>query len=165
MSDELIKKFCRENGIENFSVSIEENASKKGDNYLGNISLIAVRDEDANKVVHLVLKAAETNPNVRAQMPIRDAYEREVFLYETVLPTFEAFQQRHPMKYPFKAFTKLVGSSLEQGQECLLMENIKCQGFTMLQRTKTMDDHHISLVFREIAKLHSISLGLILIIF
>ncbi|CAG9770979.1 unnamed protein product [Ceutorhynchus assimilis] len=155
----LVEQISKKNGFENFSITVEQ-GSNKGDNYLGNIFLITVKENDENLKKCFILKCAESNEEVRKQMPIHDAYEREVFLYQTVLPTFEEFQKKYNMKYPFKAFIKLLGSSLEKNKEFLLMENIKDQGFKMLNRKKTMDEKHIALVMKELGKLHSVSLAM-----
>ncbi|ERL84199.1 uncharacterized protein LOC125505062 [Dendroctonus ponderosae] len=157
--ESLLNEVCAQDGFKDFTFSVEEGC-KKGDNFLGNVRIINVKENGMSKEKSYVLKCAETDLRVRSQIPVHSLYERERFVYETLLPTFEIFQQSRALKYPFKSYTKLRGCSVKDGDECLLMNNIKDAKFQMLDRKNGMDADHVSHVFRELAKFHSVSLAM-----
>lgn len=156
--ESLLNKVCAQDGFKDFSFSVEAGC-KKGDNYLGNVRLIKVKENREDKRKSYVLKCAESDLRVRAQIPVHTFFERESFVYKTLLPTFEAFQQRMALKHPFQSYTKLRACSVGDADEFLLMDNIKEAKFQMLDRKNGMDADHVSHVFKELAKLHSVSLG------
>lgn len=66
--------------------------SNKGDNYVGLVYCIKVEGVESGnaKIIHLILKAVPTNGPDRDLMQSRKMFQREIFFYREVLPTFKA---------------------------------------------------------------------------
>ncbi|XP_066250418.1 uncharacterized protein [Euwallacea similis] len=156
----LVNQVALKEGFINYEFSVEE-ISKIGGNYLGTIYRVTVKEKGNHKHKKFILKCALKNVEVRSELPFQDIYHRELFMYQTVLPTLETFQEKVGLVMPFKAYTKCLQGSLEEGQECLLMEDLAEIGYkTLDDKTKPLDQTHLDLVLHEVAKLHSISLAM-----
>ncbi|KAG5880139.1 hypothetical protein JTB14_002159 [Gonioctena quinquepunctata] len=154
---DLIKKIAQENGCFDFEVDTCP-GTVKGDNYLGIITKVTVKNE--GKKMELILKAAATSEALRKITPIHIIYNREIFMYETVFSEFRRFQEEHNISDPFLGYAKLLGKCSDEGSECLVMENMLERGYKLWDRKKPMDSEHISAVFREYAKFHAVSLAM-----
>ncbi|XP_066156754.1 uncharacterized protein [Euwallacea fornicatus] len=156
----LINEVALKEGFKNHEFSVEE-ITKIGGNYLGTIHRVTVKEKDVHNHKKFILKVALKNAEVRAQLPFQDIYQRELFMYQTVLPLFETFQEKIGLGMPFKAHPKCFQGSVEEGQECLLMEDLAETGYkTLDDRTKPLDQNHLNLVLHEVVKLHSVSLAM-----
>ncbi|KAL1517401.1 hypothetical protein ABEB36_001168 [Hypothenemus hampei] len=151
---EFVRAFVENQGFKGNPLIIEP-ACKKGDNYLGRIFAISIND-----VQHWIIKCVEDNQAIRAQLPLNEIFRREVILYEKVLPEFERFQRRVNLKYPFTSVAKYFGSILDEGDECLILDDVKNHNYIMLERKIAMDHQHVLIVIEEMAKFHSISLAM-----
>ncbi|KAG5880138.1 hypothetical protein JTB14_002158 [Gonioctena quinquepunctata] len=154
---DLIKIIAHQNGFSNFEVETCP-GTVKGDNYLGVITRVTVKNEE--KKMELILKAATTSEALRKSTPIHIIYNREIFMYGTVFEEFKKFQKEHNISDPFLGYAKLFGKCLDEGSECLVMENLLERGYKLWERKKPMDSEHISAVFREYAKFHAVSLAM-----
>lgn len=155
----LLKKQVEETGLKNFDLQIEK-GSIKGDNYLGVIAKIEVtgKDDKGKEVTQdYIVKSAPKSEGFRNLAPIRLAYEREIFVYNFVLPEFMKFQEQRKVKNPFKSFAKCLKTSFEDKDEALIMEDMRQYGFKMQNRKVPLSYGHVRLIIKEIAKVHAFS--------
>lgn len=139
-----------------------ENISKKGDNYLGQILSLKVvfRTELNNeKAINFVLKAAPRDDS-RNFLPVDKLYQREIYVYTTVLPAFEEFQRIRCVTRPLSSVTKCYNTTTEYGFEGLLFEDLKAANFALWDKRKPMDEEHASAVLRELARFHALSFAM-----
>lgn len=152
----LIRNIAVNNSFSELDVHAKA-GSQKGDNYMGIITSITLKNEE--KEMSLVLKTSHSNEQYRNEAKIKEAFEREVYFYETILPELSDFQKQNKMPHPFEGFPTYFGSHVEDNMECLVMEDIRKLGYGMWNRKKAMDKSHIMAVVEEYAKLHSVSLA------
>lgn len=149
---ELLRKIAKENGFNDFELE-EIPPSSKGDNYLGEILGIIIRDHE--KELELFMKLYPQNDNFRKALPVQEIFGKEVLLYEKVLPQFAKFQK--DIKDAFHSFAKYYGKCEIDYNECLILENLVNKGYSLWDRRAPMNKEHISLVMSELGKLHAIS--------
>ncbi|XP_050296034.1 uncharacterized protein LOC126735953 [Anthonomus grandis grandis] len=154
----LIKNAVEKNGISNATITADV-GSIKGDNYLGIIHTVIARADKGDEGLHFILKSAPSNEHFRKRAKINKLFKHEAYLYETAIGSIQEFQQKFNLKQPFTGAAKYYGCILEDGNESILMENLKEYGYNLWERTKPMDDAHITAVFTEYARFHAASMA------
>uniref|UniRef100_A0A6P7GGL7 Uncharacterized protein LOC114338723 n=1 Tax=Diabrotica virgifera virgifera TaxID=50390 RepID=A0A6P7GGL7_DIAVI len=154
---ELIDKVAKENGFGDYEV-ISNAGSVKGDNFLGIINSIIVKNSE--KTLNLILKSAHTNEAFRNAAPIHNIFTREIYLYEQVFGEFKKFQNKHNIINQFVSIPKAYLCSSEVGKEALLMENLKTEGYKLWNKKIPMNPGHVKEVLKEYAKFHAVSLAM-----
>ncbi|XP_072379903.1 uncharacterized protein [Diabrotica undecimpunctata] len=153
----LIDRIASENGFTDYEI-ITSSGSSKGDNFLGVITAITIKDK--KKSLDLILKSSYTNKGFREAAPVKDIYAREIFLYERVFKEFKKFQEEHNIEDPFESVPKCYLCFTEDGLECLVMENLKTQHYDLWDKKVPMNPGHIKAVLIEYAKFHAVSLAM-----
>nr|AEV76946.1 putative juvenile hormone-inducible protein [Phyllotreta striolata] len=154
---ELIGKIAKENGFDEYKVETSS-GSIKGDNFLGIVTTVCVKNDD--KTLELILKSAHESETFRKAAPLREAYLREIYLYENVFSQFDKYQNDYNVEDPFKSYAKLYGCNKDDGNECLVMENLKTQGYQLWNKHNPMNPGHISAVLKEYAKFHATNIAM-----
>lgn len=150
----------KKEGISNYNLDVSGN-STKGDGYLGEITFVKVSATLSKvKDIHLVVKSAKDSDELRKQTPVKEAYEREIFIYTKVFPVFREFQQSCSSETPFNKLAKCYTASSENKKEALIMENLKMIGFEIHDRKQPQNLNHALFVFRSYGGLHAISLAM-----
>ncbi|XP_023012806.2 uncharacterized protein [Leptinotarsa decemlineata] len=152
----LIEQIAHQNGFDVFDLEVSS-GSEKGDNYLGIITRVTVKDE--KRKIELILKSASTNDAFRRSAPVHKLFCREIHIYDKIFPAFQMFQKEFNIPDPFLGHAKLYGKSQKNGNECLIMENLIESGYSMWNRKQPMDSAHILAVLCEYAKFHATSLA------
>ncbi|XP_050316397.1 uncharacterized protein LOC126750728 [Anthonomus grandis grandis] len=155
-----IEKIAKDHGFKNFTITITNTAANETDGYIGVIEAGCIKDKNSDKTISLVIKKAPLSINFRKQFPLREAFEREIYIYEKVFPEFLSFQTIHNVAKVFNNFPKVYGCIDDEYKETLIMENLKEAGFKLTDRTKPLDANHLNLVLKTYAKLHAISYGM-----
>ncbi|XP_050499198.1 uncharacterized protein LOC126879897 [Diabrotica virgifera virgifera] len=153
----LIDRIASENGFTDYEI-ITSSGSSKGDNFLGVLTAITIKDKE--KSLDLILKSSHTNKGFREAAPIKEIYNREIFLYERVFKEFKKFQEEHNIEDPFDSVPKCYSSFTEEGLECLVMENLKTQQYELWDKKVPMNPGHIKAVLIEYAKFHAVSFAM-----
>lgn len=155
--NKLIEKIAKDNGFSDYEL-ITNPGSEKGDNFLGILTTVTIKNED--KRLELILKAAHQSEAFRKAAPLRVAYIREIFIYEHIFEEFKKFQEEYNIPNPFDSYVKMYAASTLDGHECFVMENLKVEGFKLWDKKVPMNAGHISKVIKEYAKFHAISIAL-----
>ncbi|XP_052835518.1 uncharacterized protein LOC128252097 isoform X1 [Drosophila gunungcola] len=134
------------------SVDIKS-ALGKGENYgavLTRIRIVFIIGLDGQVEEHLIAKTAleDEDAETRRKKAPYDIYNRELEIYGQVLPKLQrlAGEQLCP---------KVVHIDRQRG--ALIMEDLSHKGFVMAPRLQRLDEQHVSLVLRKLAKMQAAS--------
>ncbi|XP_050499200.1 uncharacterized protein LOC126879898 isoform X2 [Diabrotica virgifera virgifera] len=153
----LVDSIARENGFTDYEV-ITSSGSSKGDNFLGVLTAITIKDKE--KSLDLILKSSHTNKGFREATPIKEIFSREIYIYEQVFKEFKKFQEEHSIEDPFESVPKFYSSFAEDELEGLVMENLKTQQYELWDKKVPMNPGHIKAVLIEYAKFHAVSFAM-----
>ncbi|GJQ82626.1 hypothetical protein Trydic_g19647 [Trypoxylus dichotomus] len=81
-------------------------------------------------------------------------YANETYFYHTVYPAYTKFISDRNVQNGFKEAPKCYGTTTKNA---IALENLRHKGFTLHDRKKVMDQKHIDLVLRALAKFHATS--------
>ncbi|KAL1501073.1 hypothetical protein ABEB36_006471 [Hypothenemus hampei] len=157
-----IEDFLKKRRYSKYELELTGNSSK-ADGYLGEVTFVKVltgigREEE--KIYNLVVKSAKKSAELRRQTPIKDVFEREMFMYSKVFPAFKAFQQEHHLERPFMKFAKCYSVFNENQREAIILQNLKYLEFNVHDRKTSQDLEHVLLTFSNYGKLHALSLAM-----
>ncbi|EDV46029.2 uncharacterized protein Dere_GG18847 [Drosophila erecta] len=135
-----------------------ERASAKGDNYLGVVWRLQAAS-DSNR--SLVVKLPPQNRVRRKQFFARPCFLRETAAYEVFLPLTEMIQERWKISGGdrFRQHALCFGTRLDEPNECIVLEDLSCAGFSLHNRFLDLSVEHVRRVMVTYAKLHAISLA------
>lgn len=159
--EKWLNRFTEKQKIRNCEVRIS-GSSEKGDNYLGDITFVEISgdSETGRKNYSLVVKCGKKSTQLRDIMPIRSVFENEIYFYTKVLPVFMEFQREKGVKEPFDNVAKCYDAFIMDDMEVLILENVKNLGFSLHNRSNSMNKEHILKVVRTYGKFHAISFAL-----
>lgn len=168
----LRQVLIKELGSDKIDMSIET-GSKKGDNYVGivyrvNGKLKGVSNGDANNnkdksSINLILKVAPTNKARRESFSSRDAFLREIEMYDEVLPMFRQFQESNciiPEENGFHEYPKCYKTIRSDMDETLVLQDLRDGRFEMYCRFKLITIDHVRLIMKALGKFHGLSFAL-----
>ncbi|KAJ8926076.1 hypothetical protein NQ315_009932 [Exocentrus adspersus] len=141
-----------EEGVTDYHLDVSGNTTD-GDGYLGEVTFVKIKAP--NKDIHLVVKSAKASEEFRKKTPIKQAYDRETYMYTKVFPVLEQFRKECLHQFP-----RCYGACAEDRKEALIMEDLKMSGFEVHDRRRPQNLNHALLVFRNYGKYHAVSLGL-----
>ncbi|XP_065156830.1 uncharacterized protein [Atheta coriaria] len=133
-------------------------SSKKGDGYTGTVRAVTIIG--SNKKLEVVFKYSHRDPRVHENLPLREIYINEIQFYEEIAPAFASFQARYNVEQPFNNTAKYYGCINEALNECLALENLRCNNHDLWDRKKLMDSAHLELALKTFAKLHGTSMAM-----
>ncbi|XP_072377604.1 uncharacterized protein [Diabrotica undecimpunctata] len=153
----LVDRIAIANGFTDYEI-ITTSGSNKGDNFLGILTAITIKNKE--KSLDVILKTSETNKQVRDSTPFRDLYKREIFLYERVFEEFKKFQEEYNIEDRFESVPKFYLSFTEDELEGFVMENLKTQQYQMWNKKVPINPEHTKAVLIEYAKFHAVALAM-----
>ncbi|XP_030766423.1 uncharacterized protein LOC115890359 isoform X1 [Sitophilus oryzae] len=154
-----LKEIIQKQRIPNYSVEVKK-VMEDGDGYLGVLTGLNILDTEGNKKLSFAIKTAPKSKKLREMFPTRNTFLREIYVYETLFPEFQNFQEQYHISKPFNSTPKYYGSSSEDLNEMIVLENLKESKYKLHTRREPMDSHHLSLVMAEYARLHAVSLAM-----
>lgn len=148
----------------------QEAGSKHGDGFVATmlaVTLIGKRkigDIIDDSKLHLMCKLLPENVNRRDLFDTSTIFEHEIYVYNEILSAFDQFQREKniPSEDRFNEYPKCFGtaSDLEKGEHVIIMENLKCTGYGMWDKTKLIDYETVCLYMKTLGKLHALSFAL-----
>lgn len=156
---QFIDEIATAEGFKYYKLELDQ-GSLKGDNYLGVISMVTVREILTKKELHLILKSALQGEELRKKIPVHEVYERENFFYGVIMKELSTLQKDHKVKESFDGTARYFGGLNDFNEECLLLQNLKEIGFNLWDRKKPMDSHHVGAVMAQYGKFHALSYAL-----
>ncbi|KAF2901787.1 hypothetical protein ILUMI_04403 [Ignelater luminosus] len=157
----LLKAVAEEACLQNYKIEKAPGAVK-GDGYLGYITAICISgktDSGKEKTLHLVVKSASKSDAARVETPLAELFDREIYMYNTVIPTFQKFEKQRNV-CPFSSSAKCYQACMLEKSEALILQNLKEDGYSVWERRLPMEHDHVSLVMREYGRFHAISFAM-----
>lgn len=163
----LLEDVARRKGFQKPRYAVSA-GSKVGDNYLGVIYRVEVTEEGGGRpALRLIFKGMPVSAKRREQMRVVNFFDNEFHVYRTVLPALASFlsdkgvdEVKTPGAFPGVPRCHDAISGGEEGQDTLVLEDMRPLGFTMHDRRVGLDEHHIRVVFRSLAFLHASSMAM-----
>jgi thiamine kinase-like enzyme len=91
---------------------------------------------------------------------VKEAFLNEIYVYDTLFPSFMKFQQERGVKDPFDKVPKCYGTFTTENMEVIALENLKKNGYILWDRKKPLTRAHIDMVVKEYGKYHVISIAM-----
>jgi thiamine kinase-like enzyme len=156
-----LRPVLKKENLENYSIHIS-GSTEKGDGYLGDVTFVDVRGTNTNekKSYEFVIKSGKKSSQLREMIPVRNAFENEIYFYNEILPVFREFQAEKGITDPFDNTPKFYDSIIEEEMEVLILGNMKTNGYSLHDRFDPMDQEHIRKIIKVYGKLHAISFAL-----
>lgn len=141
-----------------------------GDNYGSTMLLVDVdlKNVKTGKVntLNTVAKTVPTNEFIVQMFQPEITFNKEIELYNTIIPTLQQFQKDHGIKDVIDFVPKFYGGrlGLEEGKydqnAVLLLENLKIEGYVTENRNVGFDFSTTKLILQKLAQFHAIPLAL-----
>lgn len=159
-----LKQLIAKSGINNYEVKLSP-ASKKGDNYLGTLYRVEIisTDNDNDTKLNLICKIPSSDWGSEDNwQKIHIPYEREVYVYNVILKSFEKLQNDKNLNenQKFASYALCHVASDVNKKEFLILEDLHARNFVMFDKRKQMDFSHITLVAKGLAKYHALSFAM-----
>jgi thiamine kinase-like enzyme len=157
-----LRLVLKKENLENYSIDIS-GSTEKGDGYIGDVTFVDVRgttNTNEKKSYEFVIKSGKKSSQLREMIPVRNAFENEIYFYNEILPVFREFQAEKGITDPFDNTPKFYDSIIEEEMEVLILGNMKTSGYSLHDRFNPMDQEHIRKIIKVYGKLHAISFAL-----
>jgi hypothetical protein len=157
-----LRPVLKKENLENYSIDIS-GSTEKGDGYIGDVTFVDVRgtaNTNEEKSYEFVIKSGKKSSQLREMIPVRNAFENEIYFYNEILPVFREFQAEKGITDPFDNTPKFYDSIIEEEMEVLILGNMKTNGYSLHDRFDPMDQEHIRKIIKVYGKLHAISFAL-----
>nr|CAH7761566.1 unnamed protein product [Callosobruchus chinensis] len=139
--------------LTNYTINVEGVASKDG--YQGDIIFVAIHgtNENQRKKIGIAVKVSKILSFNTEKHSVENLFKQETFFYDEVFPAFECIQKDFenkfkPYPYCFKSFSYRYG---------LILENLRTNGYQMLDKDIPMDFKHCKAVMEVFGKFHALS--------
>lgn len=167
---DLLDKIAVNEGYTSYTLSTES-GSNHGDNFCGIIARVNVRGtrltgdgQPTNDELNLLCKYGSDNPERQKEFQFDILYGRELYVYETVLPALDAFQEEKGLddNEKFRGYAKFYGgiADAEKGQFVLIFEDLKFKQCEMWPKERPVRIDHVRLMLEELGKLHGVSFAM-----
>lgn len=151
---DLIDDIAIKNDFKNYDVKIKPITSG-GANYTSKLFLITVAGE--KKELNLFAKVAILGKKMRESTPMK-MFDAERFFYTTLANIYQELEDRHKVPIEHRInIPKYYGNNPNYLEETIVLEDLVHEGYTVYDRTKSMDWAYASKAVEEIAKLHALS--------
>lgn len=156
--EKILQKYEKNNSIhvERFT---HAPAVAAGNNYASMLLRSNVKYKKDGKACEksLIIKTAVSDPEMAKSIAEYGIYQREVLMYDRILPQFHRLLESygdHEKLFPEAIYADTKNSTL-------IFEDLKEKGFSLADRLNGVDQNHVDLVIRKIAKFHACSMVLV----
>lgn len=157
----LLQTYLSNRRVNHYTLEINP-GSNKGDNYLGTLYRVKITSgERGETIINLIIKSATSDENFRKITPIREFYQREIYIYNEILPIYRAMQKNLTQNEIFKNYPDIFLTSLDQDrEECLFMSDLSALSYKHVDKRLVLDLSHCELFIKTIAKFHALAFAL-----
>lgn len=166
---EMLSDIAQQEGFTKHKLEVES-GSNHGDNYIGvmtSVKLIGDRVKDgavSTETLNLICKLVPASKERRDAFQSVVAFEREIYMYTRLLPTFVKFQQEKGLTpdESFLSFPKVYAWKADKVNEsyALIMEDLRSKQFVMWPRHDPIDLAHEKLLLAQLGRFHGVSMAL-----
>lgn len=168
VADQL-DKIAKSEGFIDYEIE-QEPGSKHGDGFVATmlaVTLIGNRkigNVETESKLHLMCKMLPENKKRRETFESSTIFEREIFIYNKILSTFNQFQceKNIPIENRFIEYPKCYAaiSDMDNEEDVIIMENLKSIGYGFWDKTKPIDYDTVCLYMEALGKLHALSFAI-----
>lgn len=156
--ESILKNVALKNNITNYEPIFNIKEALRGDGFLGEFFLAGIKNQNTNEEIRVAIKKAVKDPSKRAEFLIPWIYSNEVYFYSTIVPAFSRLQVQKSLREPFVEVAKFHYGTLVEFQEALVLEDLKVQGYDIIEKRALFDDEHTRLILKTYGKLRTIFL-------
>ncbi|XP_055608059.1 uncharacterized protein LOC129755538 [Uranotaenia lowii] len=136
--------------------------SQQGDNYMSIIKRILVRgkrqawnsDKKKDFFISLIFKRQIVNLQRRKLFRADEAFANEINTYTQLVPVLRKFS-RDRLPFP-----RCIYAGKDTEGDLIVLEDLRCNGFRMMDRRRGLSYRQCRVVVRELANLHAVSLAM-----
>lgn len=146
-----------------------ESGSNHGDGFMAEMFAVTIKgklmvDFQADKELSLMCKLLPENKSRREFFQSTLLFEREVYVYNDVLPMFKQFQieRNISMNDGFFEYPKcyMAVADATKDHYVIIMENVKIAGYQLWDKMKPVDFDTSSLLLASLGRFHGLSFAL-----
>lgn len=162
---DVLNGIAKDEGFTDYTVK-SSSGSKHGDNFMGIMMRVLIKGcrNGRPTVLSLMLKMPPLSKARRKQFKSALLFEREVYMYRSVLPAFAEFQREKGLQPEngFFAFPRCFGivADSENDNYAIILEDLKEQGYDMFNKKKSIDLEHVRLIMEELGRYHAVSFAM-----
>lgn len=160
---ECLEKVALAEGFQNYSFNIEA-GSGVGDGFVGILFKVTIIENDSDKQLHVVVKAPPENMARRKDFGAMEMFEREVYVYNVVLPEFTQFQEEHRItkSMGFFNFPKCYFAefNIERDDSLIIMEDLRTTEHKMWDKFVPTNYEHTKLFVGALGRFHAVSFAM-----
>jgi hypothetical protein len=160
---ESLSKVADAEGFCDYELLVDHGSSI-GDGFVGIMIKVTLRERNSDKSLQVLAKIPPTNPQTRAMMKSMKLFEREVFVYNILLPEFVALQKEKKIskEQGFFNFPKVFYADYdaERDDSIIIMEDMRNSGHRMWDKTKPVNLEHASLLMKALGRFHALSFAM-----
>lgn len=145
---ELIEELVIKYDFQPKSKVVYTAGSQAGDNYMSRTIAADIKDDE--KALSLFLKYGHAVVN---SVPIDKLYSNEIYFYDEIYKILSKFSEARGVKDAFIDVPKCYGTSTKF---VIAFENLKNVGYNIFGRKKVMNESHIAIVLKSLARYHAL---------
>lgn len=165
MSDYMkksLQQVAANEGFKDYNL-ILDHGSEMGDGFVGDIFRVTIEEVQNGEFLQVIVKVPSGNQTRRIEFKSMQLFEREIFIYNVLLPEFVKFQSENRIKPQdgFFNFPKIYFAEYnkELDDAIIIMEDLKVEGYRLHNKSDPIDYEHAKLVMNYLGRLHAISLA------
>ena len=160
---ECLDKVALAEGFQNYTFKMEA-GSGVGDGFVGILFKITIIENDSDKQLDLVVKAPPDNMARRIDFGAMQMFEREVYVYNVVLPEFVKFQEDYHItkSIGFFNFPKCYFAEFntERDDSLIIMEDLRTTEHKMWDKFVPTNYEHTKLFVAALGRFHAVSFAM-----
>lgn len=139
-----------------------EAGSNNGDGFNGTMIAVTIIGKHRDDRLSLICKLKIANETRQENFQADLIFDREVLMYNTILPALESFQREHGLNAGdgLRAYPKCYLATNEQANAVIIMENLRASGHAMWDKRKTMQIENVKLLVEQLALMHGVSVAI-----
>lgn len=160
-AESALHKVAIAEGFVHYKFQIEE-GSAIGDGFSGVLLKVMVVENDSSRQMNVIVKSPPDNKMRREALGSMKLFEREVFVYNDLLPEFVSFQKEHFLTSGFYEFPKCFFAEFDEAEDdsVIILEDLRDLGYKMIDKKLPINYEHAKLSFAALGRLHAISFAL-----
>ncbi|XP_056634739.1 uncharacterized protein LOC130443883 [Diorhabda sublineata] len=155
-TDKVLNQIAKDEGFTDYKICSYGQISK-GQGLTGELYFVNIKSEDNIKQLELLIKEATKIKKIRDYFPVNALYKNEALFYNIIWPKFTNLQQDVMGKMIFDNVPKCYGSEIKPGEECIVLENLRSQGFETFPKSEYLDKKMLEMIFKKYGELHALS--------
>lgn len=160
---DYLNKIAQDEGFVEHTVHYES-GSNHGDGFVGIMYGATIKDKQSDKQLSLMCKLLPENKARREYFNSTLLFDREVHVYNEILPMFEQFQieRNIPLTDGFSQYPKCYFAVANAATDhyAIIMENVKSTGYQLWDKMKPVDFDTSSTFLTALGKFHGLSFAL-----